>query len=79
MEAFLAQDSLAGIEVNASAANVSSEFFMVYVESTFAERTVRLQSLLHRDNANGDITLVSRDRSSNFLWPSKDNDHETFQ
>lgn len=77
MEAFLTHDSLAGIEVNTSAASVNSEFFMVYVESTFAERTVRLQSLLHRDNANGDIKLVSRDRSSHFLWPSKDNDHET--
>jgi len=74
---FIAHDSLAGIEINTSALNVHSEYFVAYVESTFADRTIRLQSVLHRDKASGDIKLISRDRSSHFLWPKQDTKSDT--
>lgn len=77
MNEFLAHDSLAGIEIDASALNVHSEYFIAYVESTFADRTVWLQSLLHRDKDSGEIKLVSRDRSSHFLWPKADRNKDT--
>lgn len=69
MDGFLAHDQLAGINVNTSIANVNSDYFVSYVESTFAEKTVRLQSILYRDSSSGEVKLVSRDRSSHFLWP----------
>ena len=72
MDVFLAHDSLAGLEINAGAANINSEYFAVYVESTFADRTTRLQSILRRNLASGEIKLISRDRSSHFLWPKPD-------
>lgn len=71
MDGFLAHDQLAGIEVNTTMANITSDYFAVYVESTFSEKTVRLQSILYRDRSSGEIKLVSRDRSSHFLWPNK--------
>ena len=71
MEQFLTHEQLAGIKVNSAAADVSSHYFASYVESSFAEKTVRLQSVLYRDPGSGEIKLVSRDRSSLFLWPQK--------
>lgn len=71
MDEFLAHDQLAGIEVNTTMADVNSDYFAAYVESTFSGKTVRLQSILYRDRSSGEIKLVSRDRSSHFLWPSK--------
>ena len=69
-ENFISHDQLAGIKIDPSLIAVSSEYFLVYVESSFAESRVRLQSLLHR-SSKGEITLVSRDRNSRFLWPKE--------
>jgi len=69
METFVAHVQLAGIKINTSLASVSSDYFLVYVESIFADSRIRLQSILYRDSDSGDISLVSRDRNSRFLWP----------
>jgi len=69
MDGFLTHDSLAGLKVNANQATINSEYFAVYVESRFAGRTIKLQTLLHRSAATGKIQLISRDRSSQYLWP----------
>jgi len=71
VETFIAHDQLAGIEINASLASVTSDYFLVYVESMFAGSRIRLQSTLYRDSSSGDISLVSRDRNSRFLWPKE--------
>jgi len=75
VETFIAHDQLAGIKINTSLASVSSDYFLVYVESIYTDSRIRLQSILYRDSDNGDISLVSRDRNSRFLWP-KDSDNE---
>lgn len=69
MENFITHGELAGIEINNQLANVKSDYFLAYVESSFADSRIRLQSILYRDPSSGDISLVSRDRNSRFLWP----------
>jgi len=76
IDGFLTHNSLAGLEVSASQASVNSEYFVVYVESQFAGRTIKLQTLLHR-NSDGKIQLISRDRSSQYLWPQIEQDAES--
>lgn len=69
IDAFLTQQSLAGLEINTGQISINSEYFVVYIESRFADRTIKLQSLLHRNTSDGEIQLISRDRSSRYLWP----------
>lgn len=71
LETFIAHEQLAGLEINTSLASVTSDYFLVYVESIFANSRIRLQSMLYRDNSSGDISLISRDRNSRFLWPKE--------
>ena len=73
---FLTHDSLAGLEVNTNQTTINSEYFAVYVESQFAGRTIKLQTLLHRNASSGKIQLISRDRSSQYLWPQTEQDAE---
>lgn len=77
MDAFLTHESLAGLEINTSQASINSEYFAVYIESRFAGRTIKLQSLVHRNASDGKIQLISRDRSSQYLWPQSEQDAES--
>jgi hypothetical protein len=72
MDEFLAHDQLAGIAVNSAAADIHSDYFSAYVVSDFADKTVHLHSIFYRNPASGEIKLVSRDRSSHFLWPEEE-------
>ncbi|EGG99340.1 General secretion pathway protein K [gamma proteobacterium IMCC2047] len=69
MDSFISHGELAGIKVNSQLASVSSNYFLAYVESRFAGSRIRLQSILYRDPSTGELSLVSRDRNSRFLWP----------
>jgi len=71
VETFITHDQLAGIKINSSQVSVNSDYFLVYVESIFADTRIRLQSMLYRDGSSGDISLISRDRNSRFLWPKE--------
>lgn len=69
MDSFISHGELAGIKINSQLASISSNYFLAYVESRFADSRIRLQSILYRDPRNGELSLVSRDRNSRFLWP----------
>jgi general secretion pathway protein K len=69
MDAFVTHSSLAGLEVKTTQATINSAYFALYTESQFAGRTIKLQTRLHRNPTNGKIRLISRDRSSKYLWP----------
>jgi type II secretory pathway component PulK len=74
MDAFLAHESLAGLELNTSQTTITSEYFAIYIESRFADRTIKLQTLVYRNASNAEIQLISRDRSSQYLWPKNEQD-----
>ncbi len=69
MDSFISHGELAGIKINSQLASVSSNYFLAYVESRFADSRIRLQSILYREPSTGELSLVSRDRNSRFLWP----------
>ena len=77
MNAFLAHESLAGLKINTSQGTINSEYFAIYIESRFADRTIKLQTRLHRNISDGKIQLISRDRSSQYLWPQGEQDAES--
>lgn len=72
VSAFLEDENMADLNIQESDISVRSEFFMVQVRSTFAERVVWLTSVLHRDLEDGSIRLISRDKTSRFVLPNKD-------
>lgn len=69
MDSFISHGELTGIKINSQLASVSSNYFLAYVESRFADSRIRLQSILYREPSTGELSLVSRDRNSRFLWP----------
>ena len=74
MDAFLTHQSLAGLKIKINQATVNSEYFAIYIESRFAGRTTKLQTRVHRNASDGKIQLISRDRSSQYLWPQSNAD-----
>jgi general secretion pathway protein K len=60
VEEFMASESTAGIELNAEAFTVTSEYFEVWTHASFTERNLYLRSQLHRDRTSGTITLLGR-------------------
>lgn len=68
VDAFIKDASVAGLVIEAADVTVKSDYFTVFVKSTFAGQVVFLVTVLYRHPETGKIELLSRDRSSRFSF-----------
>ncbi|MFD2231751.1 type II secretion system minor pseudopilin GspK [Alkalimarinus sediminis] len=66
LEDFKALPEYAGLELP-GAFSINSEYFVVSSRVTLSGRVSRLASVLHRDKADGKLTLLSRDQGQKYI------------
>lgn len=67
-EAFVKDDSTAGLDFKTNDVTIKSSYFAVFVKSTFAGRAISLVTVFYRNPQTDKVRLLSRDRSSHFSF-----------
>lgn len=67
LDAFKADPLLSGLNIDFNYLGVRSDHFQVATKITLADRTVRLVSLIYRDNKDGAMKVLRRDQGQKYL------------
>lgn len=67
LNSFLSASVLNGKKIDQNYLSVNSSFFEIATRITLADRKVRLLSLIHRKQEDGEMTVVKRDQGQKYL------------